>query len=129
MGLNHHKIKTTLTLALVLGVLAPHGASARLDLNPTPSTATPSQPAVQIVRVSAPEAFDWGDAGIGAAGALGLSTLAIGSALVIAARRHRRLGTPDPGNHATPHQPTARDASRGSRSKSRSVSDQQEAVK
>jgi hypothetical protein len=129
MGLHHHKIKTTLTLALALGALAPDAAWARLDLNPTPARTTPSQPAVQIVRVSAPEAFDWGDAGIGAAGALGLSTLAIGSALVIAARGHRTPNTPDPGNHATPDQPTARDASRGSRSKSRSVSDQQEAVK
>jgi hypothetical protein len=129
MAPNHHKIKTTLTLALVLGAIAPDAASARLDLNPTPARTTPSQPALQIVRVSAPEAFDWGDAGIGAAGALGLSTLAIGSALVIAARRHRTPGTPDPGDHATPHQRTAGDASRGSRSKPRSVSDQQEAVK
>jgi hypothetical protein len=129
MGLNYHKIKTTLTLALVLGTLAPDAASARLDLNPTPARTTPSQPAVQIVRVSAPEAFDWGDAGIGAAGALGLSTLAIGSALVIAARRHRTPGTPDPANHATPHQLPAGDGSRGSRTKSKSASDQQEAVK
>jgi hypothetical protein len=129
MGLHHHKIKTTLTLALALGALAPDAASARLDLNPTPARTTQPQPAVQIVRVSAPQAFDWGDAGIGAAGALGLSTLAIGSALVIAARRHRTPGTPDPGNHATPHQRTAGDGSRGSRSRSRSVSDQQEAVK
>jgi hypothetical protein len=92
MGLNHHKIKTALTLALVLGAIAPDAALARLDLNPTRARTTPSRPAVQIVRVSAPEAFDWGDAGIGAAGALGLSTLAIGSVLVIAARRHRTPG-------------------------------------
>jgi hypothetical protein len=129
VGLNHHKIKTTLTLAMVLGAIAPDAASARLELNPTPARTTPSQPAVQIVRVSAPEAFDWGDAGIGAAGALGLSTLAIGSALVIAARRHRAPGPTDPGNHATRHQRTAGDVSRGSRPKSGSVSDQQEAVK
>ena len=76
MGLNHHKIKTTLTLALVLGAIAPDAASARLDLNPTSARTTPSpEPAVKVVRVSAPEAFDWGDAGIGAAGVLGLSTL------------------------------------------------------
>jgi hypothetical protein len=131
MGPNHHKIKIkmTVTLALVLAAIAPDAASARLDLNPTQSRTTPSQPTVQIVRVSAPEAFDWGDAGIGAAGTLGLSTLAIGSALVIAARRDRMLDTPDPGNHATPHQRTAGDPSRGSRSKPASLSDQQEAVK
>jgi hypothetical protein len=92
----------------VLGAIAPDAASARLDLNPTPTTTTPSQPSVQIVRVSAPEAFDWGDAGIGAAGALGLSTLAIGSALVIAARRHQTPGTPDPGE---PHPATSTNCS------------------
>jgi hypothetical protein len=61
----------------VLGAIAPAAASARFELNPPQSGTTPSQPAVQIVRVSAPGGFDWGDAGIGAAGALGLSTLAI----------------------------------------------------
>ena len=78
MGLNHRLINTTLGLALALGALVPAAASARTDLNPPPARTTPSpQPAVQIVRVSAPGGFDWGDAGIGAAGALGLSTLAI----------------------------------------------------
>ena len=90
MGLNHRKIKTTLTLALALGAIVPAAASARLELNPRPARTTPSQPAVQIVRVSAPGGFDWGDAGIGAAGALGLSTLAIGSGT-----RDRRQTTPN----------------------------------
>ena len=129
MALNHRKIKTTLTLALALGAFVPAAASARLELNPRPARTTPSQPAVQIVRVSAPSGFDWGDAGIGAAGALGLSTLAIGSALVIAARRHGSSQTADPGHHATPHQRPAGDLSRAPDSKYRSVSDQQEAVK
>jgi hypothetical protein len=34
--------------------------------------------------------FDWGDAGIGAAGMLGLSTIAAGSTLFITSRRRRR---------------------------------------
>jgi hypothetical protein len=100
MGLHHHKIKTTLTLALALGALAPDAAWARLDLNPTPARTTPSQPAVQIVRVSAPEAFDWGDAGIGAAASLGLSMLVIGGGAVIAARRR---STPRMSSPAAPH--------------------------
>ena len=129
MGPGHHKLKTTVTLALALGAIAPAAASARQELNPRPARTTPSQPAVQIVRVSTPGGFDWGDAGIGAAGTLGLSTLAIGSALVIAASRHRTPQTADPGHHATPHQRAAGDLSRAPDSKSRSVSDQQEAVK
>jgi hypothetical protein len=128
MGPNRHKLKPTLTLALALSAIAPAAAPARQELNP-PARATPPQPAVQIVRVSAPGGFDWRDAGIGAAGALGLSTLAIGSGLVIAARRQQTPGTPDPGHGTTPHQRAAGDLSRGSDSKARSDSDQQEAVK
>ena len=90
MGLNHHQIKTTLALAVALGAIAPAPASARLELNPRPARSTPSpQPAVQIVRVSAPGGFDWGDASIGAAGALGLSMVALGGGLAIAASRSR----------------------------------------
>jgi hypothetical protein len=82
MALNHHHITTTLALAVALGAIAPAQASARLELNPRPARSTPaSQPAVQIVRVSAPGGFDWGDASIGAAGALGLSMVAIGGGL------------------------------------------------
>ena len=88
-------IKTTLALALALGAIAPAGALAKLDLTPTAATTTTSpQPAVQIVRVPAPGGFDWGDAGIGAAGGLGLSMLAIGGGLVIAQRRDRRPSGP-----------------------------------
>jgi hypothetical protein len=88
-------IKTTLALALALSAIAPTGALAKLDLNPTVATTTPSpQPTVQIVRVPAPGGFDWGDAGIGAAGGLGLSMLAIGGGLVIAQRRERRTRGP-----------------------------------
>ena len=129
MGLGHHKTKTTLALALALGAIAPAVASARQELNPLPARTTPSQPAVQIVRISAPGGFDWSDAGIGAAGALGLSTLAIGTGLAIAARRNRTPGTPDPRRHATPHQRAVGDDSHGSHPKPRSVSDRQEAVK
>jgi hypothetical protein len=128
MGPGHHKLKPTLALALALGAIAPAAASARQELNPPPTTTTPSQPPVQIVRVSAPGGFDWGDAGIGAAGALGLSTLAIGSGLVIAGRRHQTPGTPEPEHRATPHQRDAGDASPGAHPKAKSVSDQQEAV-
>src|ERR1019366_3113328 len=126
---NHRPITTRLALAIALCAIAPAAASARLDLNPPAATTTSSpQPAVQIVRVSAPSGFDWGDAGIGAAGALGLSMLAMGGGLVIADRRRRTPGTSDPGHGATPHGGAAGDLSRGPDSESKLVLNQQEVV-
>jgi hypothetical protein len=44
-----------------------------------------------VVEVSRPSGgFDWGDAAIGAAGALALSSIAAGSALMVTGRRRRR---------------------------------------
>jgi hypothetical protein len=44
-----------------------------------------------VVRVQAPHSgFDWGDAGIGAAGGAALAMLGLGGALVIARQRPRR---------------------------------------
>ena len=54
----------------------------------TPNT-TPT-----IIRITAPSGFAWGDAGIGAAGAIGLSMLALGLALVVSQRRTRRAKQP-----------------------------------
>ena len=129
MGLKHHQIKTTLALAVVLGAIAPAPASARFELNPRPARSTPSQPAVQIVRVSAPGGFDWGDASIGAAGGLGLSMVAIGGGLVIAARRSRvpaRVGSETRRNAL---EQAAGDLSRGPHPKANHSLDQEEAVK
>ena len=47
-----------------------------------------------IIRVTAPGGFAWGDAGIGAAGAIGLAMLALGLALVVSQRRTRRANQP-----------------------------------
>jgi hypothetical protein len=47
-----------------------------------------------IVRVSsAKSGFDWGDAGIGAAAALGASLIALASGLAVSQRRARRTGS------------------------------------
>ena len=107
----------------------PRRRPARRELNPPPPRTRPSRPAVQIVRVSAPGGFDWDDATIGAAGALGLSTLAIGSGLAIASRRRRTPGTPSSEHGRPPQQQAAGDASRRSHPQPRFVSDQQEALK
>ena len=54
---------------------------------------TAGTPAV-IVRVSSAKGgFDWGDAGIGAAGALGLSLAALAGGLAVSQRRARRTGS------------------------------------
>jgi hypothetical protein len=55
--------------------------------------APPNTPAT-IIRVTTPGGFDWGDAGIGAAGAIGLSMLALGLVLVVSQRRTRRAKQP-----------------------------------
>jgi hypothetical protein len=104
MSPHNHPLKTTLALTLALGAIAPTAASARVDLNSPPAgfainsppakTTQSPQPAVQIVRLPAPGGFDWGDAGIGAAGGFGLSMLAIGGGLVITQRRDRRTSGP-----------------------------------
>ena len=52
-----------------------------------------------IIRVTAPGGFAWGDAGIGAAGAIGLSMLALGLALVVLQRRTRRAKQPTATTH------------------------------
>jgi hypothetical protein len=56
-----------------------------------PDQLTPVTAPTTIVRVSTPSGgFDWGDAGIGATGALGLSMLGVGGALAVSRRRGRR---------------------------------------
>lgn len=51
----------------------------------------PVSPPATIVRVTAPNnGFDWGDAGIGAAGGFALSMVALGGALAVSQSRARR---------------------------------------
>jgi uncharacterized iron-regulated membrane protein len=58
-------------------------------VRPNPDEQNPSPAPVTIVRLTdAGGGFDWGDAGIGAAGALGLILAATGATLLIARRRH-----------------------------------------
>ena len=54
---------------------------------------TPNTPPT-IIRVTTPPGFAWGDAGIGAAGAIGLSMLTLGLALVVSQRRTRPAKQP-----------------------------------
>jgi hypothetical protein len=49
----------------------------------------PAVPRVTIVEAPAAEGFDWGDAGVGAAGGLAILTLASGMGMVATQRRRR----------------------------------------
>lgn len=72
----------------------PGAARSGLDLTDASGHGQPIVAPV-IVRVMTPQAgFDWGDAGIGAAAALGISMIALAAGLAIAQRRAR--GTPQP---------------------------------
>jgi hypothetical protein len=60
-------------------------------VQPNPDRQTPPSAPAAIIRVTNPSsAFNWGDAGIGAAGALGLAMLTAAGALAITQRRTRR---------------------------------------
>jgi hypothetical protein len=114
-----HRISTTAVLIASLAAAGAPGASARpigdvapvRGTNPPPaavysrqnkslvpiaSPTPPSRIAVvrapeRIVRVQTPNSgFDWGDAGIGAAGGLALAMLGLGGALAVSQHRGRR---------------------------------------
>jgi hypothetical protein len=88
------QIKKATALALALGATVPAVASA----GPIGSDATPfTAHATPIVHITVPASgFDWGDAGIGAAGGVAIAALGVGGALVITQRRahhpHRPVG-------------------------------------
>lgn len=95
-----HRITTSIAVALALAASAAPASARRYDLtapaSPVPTNAghTPinqfadSSPA--IVRITTRDSgFDWGDAGIGAAGGFALSMISVGGALVISGQRTR----------------------------------------
>jgi len=104
--------RTTATAAVILSLAAagaPTAIAAVSSTNPTtapdqaPATAysrpdksmirvpTPgsARPAVVVIQTPA-SGFDWGDAGIGAAGGLALAMIGLGGALAVSQRRSRR---------------------------------------
>ena len=92
--LSNPHVKTAAALAVALAAISPSRSHSQTNRQPTRTTTTPSQ-ATPIVRVIAPQnGFDWGDAGIGAAGGLALSMLGVGAALAISQRRTRDLNSP-----------------------------------
>jgi hypothetical protein len=79
------------TLALVLAV------AATTTIAPADAATRPRPVGAQVIHVTAQNGFDWGVAGIGAAGGVGVSMLAVGGGLLIAgARRNRQGSAPRP---------------------------------
>jgi hypothetical protein len=79
-----HRAKATVAVALALCATAPAATSAKFPPPDPPSSNDP----VVVVQTSPRSGFDWGDAGIGAAGGVGLAMLAAGG-LVLGQRRGR----------------------------------------
>jgi hypothetical protein len=86
-----HNARAVAALALALGAGAAPSASAR----PMHDSGPPiTQPAVEIVHVTDHGGFDWGDAGVGAAGGFAISILGAGAALAAVEIRARRSVRP-----------------------------------
>jgi hypothetical protein len=98
-----HRISAVLALTLALAVLAAPAFARTFDLTANgsyvPSGAATTQgtkpshsvsPPAVIVRVAAPSGFDWGDAGIGAAGGLALAMVGLGGTVAVSQSRARR---------------------------------------
>ena len=78
--------KRFLTTGLAAG--PPAAAQARVEFNPAGgAVAPPTLPAPPPVTTTSAAGFDWGDAGVGAGGAIVL--LGAGTAVVVAGRRRR----------------------------------------
>ena len=85
--LTNHQLKNATAVALALGAIAPATATAK-PIGPDPSPFT--LPQTPVVRITTPASgFDWGDAGVGAAGGLALAMLGVGGGLAISRQRPR----------------------------------------
>ena len=83
-------IKRSIATTAIVVAGMPAAAQARLNLEgPTPPVSSPVVQQPQVVNGST--GFDWGDAGIGAAG--GMLLLAAGAGSATAARRRRSART------------------------------------
>ena len=83
-----------LALLPVLGFVAITAPAARAAVDPATRHHHPDlvQPPTRIVTVEQAGAFDWADAGIGAAGGLGAALVAASSAVLLTRRRRATVG-------------------------------------
>jgi hypothetical protein len=93
--------RTLIAATLIAAASTPSSAYARFNLDPEPlaahhpaalvTPARPARPARSVAEASsATRGFEWGDAGLGAAGTLVLLGTGAGSAVVIGRRRGHR---------------------------------------
>ena len=115
MSPRKNTIRTALALTMALGAVAP-AANARPPVDPAPQAVSTSvhdvksakdlrqaaptsslagtvDPSPDVITVSSPAGFDWGDAAIGAAGGLGLALAAIGGTMAVTGRRRHGLAS------------------------------------
>jgi hypothetical protein len=90
-----HRITTTAVVVLSLAAAGASTATARPDFAPAAKVAAPTlytdSAPPPVVRIQTPPSgFDWGDAGIGAAGGVALTMLGLGGALALSQRGPRR---------------------------------------
>jgi hypothetical protein len=84
-----HNSRAVAAVALALGAVAVTAPSASAQPIHDPLSTT-TQPAVEVVHVTDHRGFDWGDAGIGAAGGFAISILLVGGTLAVLGIRTRR---------------------------------------
>ena len=107
--------RTTTTAAVILSLAAAGAPTATATVSATTPATTANQPPASVysrpdksmiprhhagsapqavVRIQTPpNGFDWGDAGIGAAGGLALAMIGLGGALVVSQRPRRNRRT------------------------------------
>ena len=91
-----HITKRTLTAAtMIAAAAAPSTAAAHFDLQPSSGAvvARPAAPVAAQPPAASPDGFQWGDAGIGAAAALGLIGATGATAVLIRRRREEQTPT------------------------------------
>jgi hypothetical protein len=91
---HHRQLFATVATAVALAAAAPSALAMPIDGGGSPST-VPQPDRVKVVRVQVDQGMDWSDAGIGAAGMLGLVLVGVGGAYALSsAPSRRRPATP-----------------------------------
>lgn len=92
------RITTTFAIAIALAAGATPAVARPFDLDASGSYVPAGNPNVSatpppsVVHVTTNPGFDWGDAGIGAAGGIALSMVGLAGAVGVSRHRARRVG-------------------------------------
>jgi hypothetical protein len=93
---HHRRLVATIAAAAALAGAAPAALAMPIDGPIGPRDRAPAPEPVRVVRVQVDEGLDWGDAGIGAAGMLGLVLVGFGGAHALTTGSGRRRSTAHP---------------------------------